>query len=377
MKKFIYLILSFTLILSPLLAAGPQKVKVIDGIEVIANGKNPKPPEGIPTKIKLEAELSFGEGDDPEHSFAEVGIYTVDETGSVYALDMKDQKVMAFDDQGGLLWVINKKGQGPGELNMPSGILLTPQGELQIEDALNRRLSFFTKEGKFVKNISLADKLGLVGIVMDHKGNSIAREIGLNDDKMYFDFKVFDPELKPQSTLDRIEFKAPIPGSGNKMNLMDVMALVQFDSKGNIFYSRNLDYSIKVYDGSGKHIRTITKDFSKVKVTQEDIDDMLARIPNMAPGGVNIKDLFEFPKHFPPIQNLLLDENDMLYVRTWEKGKVKGEYKTEVFDPAGRYIAYFVSKADIRVAKNKKFYSTEENEDGFRIIKRYGVSWEK
>ena len=192
---------------------------------------------------------------------------------------------------------------------------------------------------------------------------------------MFFEIKKLDPELKPLFSLDQIEFAVPIPGSGNKINLMDMLSIYQFDSSGNIYYGRNLDYEIKVYSPDGKHVKSIQKKYEPQKVTEEDIEEILDRIPNI--GEVNVREMFELPKIFPPFQSFTLDEDGRIFVWTWEKGRKKGEFIFDVFDSEGQYITQFPSKMDIRVWKKGKAYSYEENEEGFYVIKRYKVSWER
>lgn len=122
-------------------------------------------------------------------------------------------------------------------------------------------------------------------------------------------------------------------------------------------------------------MKSIQKDYEPQKVADEDIEEMLDRIPNT--GGFNPREMFEFPKLFPPYQFFTLDENGRIFVRTWKKGKNKGEFIFDVFDAEGRYISQFPSKMDIRLWKNGKVYSYEENEEGLKIIKRYKVKWER
>jgi hypothetical protein len=192
---------------------------------------------------------------------------------------------------------------------------------------------------------------------------------------MFFEIKKFDANLKPLFSLDKIEFPIPIPGSGTKMNILEMMSIYQFDPMDNIYYGRNANYEIKVYSSEGKHIRTIQKEYDRVKVTQADIDEMLARIPNVTPG-VNFKDMISFPEYFPPFQFFLLDDQGRLYVRTFIKGKAKGEYEFDVFDPDGRFVAQFITKADLRLWKAGKAYGIEETDEGYQVIKRYAVSTE-
>ena len=205
----------------------------------------------------------------------------------------------------------------------------------------------------------------------------LGMEVGLfGENKMFMEYKKYDKDLNPMFSLAKVEFPLPIPGSGNKMNLIDMLIGFQFDKDGNVFFGRNKDYEIEIFSPSGKHIRTIKKDFKPEKVTQEDINEILEQIPNNTPG-VNIRDLFEFPKLFPPFQSFVLDEENRLFVRTYTKGKVKREYVIDIFDKEGVFISQLTTKVDFRIWKNNKVYSVEENEDGYKILKRYGYSWVK
>jgi hypothetical protein len=354
-----------------------QKIKTVDGVTVVSNGKKPAAVKGQPSKIALIEDLSIGSGGNPDESLSQVSTFVVDGDGGVFALDFKEQKIKVFDNAGKYLRQIGKPGQGPGELGMASGIQLMADDTLVIEDATNRRLALFKPSGEFIKNISTSGMLGLVNILMDGQGNIIGREMGITEGnaKMFFEIKKFDSNLKPLFTLDKIEFPIPIPGSGTKMNILEMISAYQFSPAGNIYYGRNADYEIKVYSPGGKLIRTIQKEYDRVKVTPADIDEMLERVPNVTPG-VNIKEMVSFPEYFPPFQFFLLDDQGRLYVRTFTKGKAKGEYVFDVFDADGAFFAQFVTKSDLRLFKAGKAYGIEETDEGYQVIKRYAVSTE-
>lgn len=381
MKKAANIILCMVLVLCLASLIDAQKIKIEDGVEVISNGSKPNPPTGIPTKLVLEELMTIGDTDDPELSFSGMDLpFVVDDSGLIYALDMGAGCVKVFDDSGQLINKFGKKGQGPGEFSMPSGIQITPEGNLMIEDVTNRRLSYYSFQGEHIKDVSTATKLAMVRVLISKQGNMFGMQMGMPDDlnegKLYYEFNMLDKELNSLFTLAKIEFSIPIPGSGNKMNIMEMTAPYQFDSKGNILFSRNQDYEIKVFNTVGKNIRTIKKDFNPIKITQEDIDEMLERIPSNA-GGVNTREMIEFPKNFPPLQNFVLDELDRIYARTYVKGKNEEEYVVDIFDAQGLFISQLVTKADFRVWEKNKVYSVEENADGYRILKVYQAAWEK
>ncbi|MBN1224456.1 MAG: 6-bladed beta-propeller [Candidatus Aminicenantes bacterium] len=375
MRRIITVGLSLLLVF---VLSGPitaQKTKTEEGIKIISNGSKPKPQKGVPSKVTLTEELRFGEGDDPEKSFSQVAFFVVTDEGHVVATDIKDRKVKVFDAEGNFLRNIGKSGQGPGEFQIPGGLVLTPNNDLLIEDSMGRRLVFFTLEGEFIKNVSVADKMGLLNLVLDADGNYLGRQLGLEGQKMYFEMKKYDKDLNPVFTMDKVEFDIPVPGSGVKIDMMDMVTVYLFDSAGNVFYGRNRDYEIKVFKPDGTHIRSIRKDFKPVKVTHEDIDMLSERVPTGIMRGIDPNDFFEFPKEFPPFQAFILDEQDRLFVRTWIKGKEKGAYIVDVFDAEGRFISQFETKLDIRVCKGDKIYGVEDNEDGFLLVKRYRISW--
>ena len=352
-----------------------QKTRIVDGATIITNGKNPNPQKGVPSNVRWEEDFTIGTGENPEQSFALVSAFVVDEEGIIYALDTQDTKVKIYDGSGNFLKLFGQKGQGPGEFDTPVSLHLSPEDELVVEDAIGRRLVFFTKEGKFIKNLSMAAQLGAVNTLMDGMGGFLAREMGFEGNLMFFEMKKYDREFSPLFSIDKINFPLPLPGSGNKINVMDIMAVYQFDNDGNILYGRNLDYEIKVLSPEGKHIRSIRKEYEPVKVTEEDITTMLKMIPNVGAG--NIKDMLEFPKNFPPYQYFTLDELGRLFVKTWKKGKNENEFVFDVFDAEGRYIDRFETKLDIMLWKSEKMYAMEEDDEGYRVIKRFSVFWDK
>ncbi|MBN2245303.1 MAG: 6-bladed beta-propeller [Candidatus Aminicenantes bacterium] len=381
MKKTANIILCMVLVLCLASLIDAQKIETIDGVEVIYNDSKPKPPKGTPSKLVLEELMTIGDTEDPELSFSGMDLpFVVDDSGMIYALDMQSGCIKIFDGSGQLVSTFGKKGQGPGEFNMPSGIQITPENTLMIEDVTNRRLSYYSFQGEHIKDVSTATKLAMVRVLISKQGNMFGMQMGMpanmNEGKMYYEFNMLDKELNSLFTLAKIEFSIPIPGSGNKMNIMDMTAPYQFDSKGNILFARNQDYEIKVFNPEGKNIRTIKKDYKPLKITQEDIDEMLERIPSNA-GGINTREMFEFPDYFPPFQNFVLDEQDRIYARTYVKGKNKEEYVVDIFDSKGIFISQLVTKADFRIWKKNKVYSVEENEDGYRILKIYQATWEK
>ena len=354
--------------------AGQHKVKTENGVTIVTNGKKPNPPKGAPIKLILEEIYTVGGGDAPDRSFVEISALAVLKDGTVYVLDTKDSRVKVFDAKGKFVRAFGKAGQGPGEMNQPVGILITPENEVFVEDALNQRLAVFGLDGTFSRHISTAKALGLSGIQMDGRGLIVARSMGLGEaGKMSMDVKTYDKDFNPKIKLASFEFPVSLQAKINPFSAMNL--LYALDGQGGLFFGSQPGYEIKVLSLEGKPRRTIGREYDPVPITKEDKDEILALIPNVS--GVNVRDMIQFPEYFPPFGYFVLADEGRLLVRTYEKGRAKKEYYWDVFDAEGRFVAKVSIAHEIRLWRDGKVYFIVENEDGYYVLKCFRARWEK
>jgi sugar lactone lactonase YvrE len=74
------------------------------------------------------------------------------ETGRVYVCDAGGHSVVVLDVEGRLLFRFGVRGAGPGQLNFPTNLSATPEGDLLVSDTLNFRIQRFTSEGEFMSS---------------------------------------------------------------------------------------------------------------------------------------------------------------------------------------------------------------------------------
>ena len=377
MKKYFSFVIFLTILfiffvsINGSLKAQKIKIKTENGIPVVYNPKKPAPPKGVLTKLVLKEDFSIGEGEQEEEMFSEMTAVEVDKEGNIYIVDRKESMIKVFDNKGKYVRTIGRKGQGPGEVNQPVGIRITPNNELLVEDVFNQRLAVFTLDGKFLKNLSTAKALGLAGIAVDSKGNIIGQQVVPSENKLTREVKKYGSDLNPLFTIVSSDFPNILEG---KINIFRFLIFYVVGKEDHIFYGNPEEYEIKIFNSEGKLVKKILKEWDAVKVTKEDEEDILARIPDVGGG---FKDRLEFPKLFPAYQSFSLDEQERLLVRTFEKGKKKEEYFFDVFDAEGKYIAKILFKGEPRIWKGKKLYAIDETENGFMILKCYSVDWEK
>jgi len=372
MKKALSIGLGLLLIFCLFGQIQAQKVKTVDGVQVVENPEKPKLSTGIPTKLILNEDFKIGDSEVEEEMIAQVTFFVVDENGTIYALDWKANNIKVFDKNGKFVRTIGKQGQGPGEINFPSGLLITPENELLVEDAGNRRLAYFTLEGEFLRNVSVADKTSLTNLVMDNEGNVLGRQFIIEEGDMSFEIRKFDKDLNNLFTIESIPFTFRDPQK-DKMDPFDFVQVYFFDSEGQIYYGNPKEYEIQIFSSEGKLKKKIMKKYKPEKMTEEDIEKIMDRIPDM---GFGVKNMMEFPKQFPAYEAYTLDEEGRLIVRSYNKAEGENNVYLDIFDADGNYIDRFPSKVNPRIWKNNKMYALEETDEGFIVIKRYTVSWQ-
>ena len=84
--------------------------------------------------------------------------------GDIYVSDgYVNSRVVQFTSGGKFVRIIGgKKGSGPGELQLPHGVVIDAQGRIIVADSDNKRLAVFAKDGTFIKNLAAPSRGGLV-----------------------------------------------------------------------------------------------------------------------------------------------------------------------------------------------------------------------
>lgn len=362
------------LALTVTLLPGQVKVRTENGVTIVTNGRKPDAPKGAPTKLAFDEVFTVGGGDSPDASFVLAAALDVLPDGTVYVVDSKDSRVKVFDAAGKFLRAFGRPGQGPGEMNQPTGILVTPDREILVEDVLNRRLTVFALDGTFRRHISTAKALGISGIQMDGKGLIVARSMGMAEGgKMALEVKTYDAEFNPKVKLASFEIQVSAQTKVNPFSAMNLLYALGRD--GFLYLGSARAYEIRVVSAEGRLLKTIGRDYDPVPLTQADKDEMLKSLTGVP--GVNLKDMIQFPDVYPPFSSFVLADEGRLLVRTFEKGRAKKEFYWDVFDADGRYIARVPVVHDIQLWRDGKAYFFVEDDEGYRVLKCCRARWER
>jgi hypothetical protein len=347
--------------------------KTENGIQVIYNPKNPTPPEGSPSSIVLKLDLVIGsQAENEEYMFYDLRSIQVDDQENIYVLDWKEIKIKVFDKNGKLLRSFGQRGQGPGEMSMPTRMEIAPGNNLIIDDLGNQKLIFYSLDGRFIKEIPTGKYWSSIAFKFDSKGFIYAdtRSYG---ETMTSELKKFDSNLKPVATLASFEEKRS--PSEQAFSTRISHNVTQDDE---VIWLITSKYELTVVNSEGNTIKRILKDHDPVTITKKIKEDLINE--NFGDRGIPPGMTFEVPSHFPPARYFIVDDEGRMYVSTYEHEEKDGmDYLSyDVFDPEGRYIAKFSHPRDeivFVVKKNKVYCLVRESGEGIPLVKRYSLVW--
>ncbi|HUU37511.1 MAG TPA: 6-bladed beta-propeller [Candidatus Desulfaltia sp.] len=336
------------------------KIRVENGVTVIYNPKTPVPVPGTKTRLVLEEDLTIGQ---MEPLFSDLVEIAVDDQGEIYALDRKDAKISVFDSRGVLLRTIGKKGQGPGELQGPREIRITPQKEIMITDGSTRQLVFFTLQGQFLRNVSTARLQFFNRPRADSRGDIVA-DVSIVDQEYTAQLKKLGPSLEPKITISSVALlKYP------NFNPFFPRFTYEIGKDDIIIWGLPTKYEIHIWSREGKPLRKIVKDYDPVMITENEKKE---RTEGLITSGINII----WPKSHNAYDFLFLDDEGRIFARTYEKPQGENTFYHDVFNDEGRYIARVPLPTRPYVWKRARLCTIEEDEEGYRSIKAYKSAWE-
>ena len=339
-------------------------IEEVDGVTVVKNPKEPIYGEDV---LTLEEDLVLGaEEDEVEPMFFSIRTFKVDEEENIYVLDNKAHKIKVFNKTGQLIRIFGEKGQGPGELDMPTNIELYPENHLIVFNMGGRKLSVFSRNGDFIKDLPV-EKLGRIfRIRVDSQGRVYGYLMIREEGTQKIKIDKFDSNLNLVSNMVTIEEK--IDYSSIEVVPTQLYFHVIND---NFVWGHASEYVLHIVNPDGNEIRKIRRDYDPVEFTKADEEKTKEEFGDMLPANIKLK----FPNDYPAFDWFYPGINGGIVARTYER-TADESYYFDFFDSEGRYIAKIPFKFYPRAWKNDKVYFAEEDEEGYPLIKRYKAIWQ-
>ena len=155
----------------------------------------------------------------------------------ILVADSNNQCVTVFNIFGDYKLRFGNRGRAPGQMQRPTGVAVTLNGNYLVADYDNRWISIYSPEGKYLNKIGAGKLLGPKGICVDHSGHII-----VVDNKASCIF-VFLPNGKLLHTFG---------GRGNAPYQFAGPHFCAINSQNDIIVTDFHNHSVKVFDCEGQ-----------------------------------------------------------------------------------------------------------------------------
>jgi hypothetical protein len=322
------------------------------GITIISN---PKEPIYQGEVLKLEKELVIGgaeaAGEGAFSSIGPSGSVDIDDEGNIYILSPRDAAVFVYDPHGRFLRKFGRPGQGPGELGPVQSIFISD--DTVVINDLSRKISIFSRNGNFLRSFSTKGFL-LYFPRFDREGNIYAFEPGWLESHPAVKLLKFDSQMNLIMEIARY----PIPEPDKPLDPFAPFPYWQMTPDDRLVFGRPEDYVIEFYDSDGKLLRKVSKDFSPVRITEEEKE----RQKRNFSGEIQFR-----LEYHPGFGRFICDDRGRLFVQTFEQSSTGG-YLHDIFDDKGRFVTRISLKGTLLLGKKDKLYCCEEDESGFDLL---------
>lgn len=305
--------------------------------------------------------------------FRRISDIAVDSKGNIYVLDEGLAQVAVFDPGGGLVRMIGKKGQGPGEFSNPRKLFIDARDRLYVCDQGTSILAF-DPDGGFERSIKL--DFMMPAFPLEARFFYITEGWNIYALSWSFTESGFDQNLvkaggngKIGATLARYpEENVKVSGGagGGVMGgiLHPYSAAAVFCARADrLYHGSNLEYKIFVSDLEGRLIRTIELSEPAADITAQER-------AYLGEGKGNVK----IPSHRPFFKSLAVDDRGRLLVTRVKPllEKQPGE-AIDIFGPDGSYLCRTRLPLSPNAIHGDVVFAMDADEDKLFVLKKFTI----
>lgn len=333
------------------------------------------------TRWSITEDLSIGsdEGNSPDVFGAIVDI-SLDQANRLYILDNLERKVSVFDEDGRFVRSLGRAGRGPGEFVGPTGVFALPSGQIGVLDAGAGLILIFDSTGRYSSSVLRAT----FGTQLPWKGGSSASGA------------IFDGAMGADGKTERLTRITRTPRQVDTFSLPPFERLRFTVHRGGRSSSVGVPFApsqhwsldlsreriwVGVTDSfrfaettlSGDTIRVITLDRAPVKISRRDMDAELEYLADFVRQGGTV-DRALIPRDKPMFRSIDIDPTGNVWVSSLDRDVPE----FSVFDRSGIYLGNLQTPAaasEIPVVLSDSFvYSVLSDTLGRPFVKRFRIA---
>ena len=265
--------------------------------------------------------------------------------GSFFRTAATDGLVHKFDAQGDLLKSFGRKGQGPGDLQMPGALDVLEAKTLVVNDAGNRRLSLFDLDGNFLRTVKLGGggvSTSSVLTMAARGGTKIACAVYEGrtgpPDVIAARYRVLIKDLEDGRETELAAFDWEKPLSKFMVRVMEWEPAVFLAKAGSdrVLVAFSGSPEIAFFSFSGEKLASFTLEAERTKITWKHLEFAVGEnIEFLEKNKADIK-LIEY---LPYYLRLALDPEGRILIYDNNPARFSREVSFKVFAAAGRLLA--------------------------------------
>ena len=338
-----------------------------DGIKVIKNLREPFYGE---ITFDLEEDLRIGNEEDENYMFYRVRGVAVDGQGNIYASDMSNCRIQKFDKNGRYLMTIGRQGQGPGEFEQPTNMLVNDKtGNVFVKD--RRRIEIFDRDGNYANSILPMNYP--FDIYIDAEDNIYGKLSSMTEDGDFREFSKVGLNGEIDETYAKFPFYFILQSrSGEMMTAANTgyepdLFISNIDNDSFI-YGFSMKYEFTVIDTQGKVLFKMAKDAQEREFPAKEKRHL-----------TKSKIFYKLPPYMPFFYSVFSDCKGRIYVQTNKQERAPVEKEIDIFSKDGYFLYETKLPTYTHVIKNGSLYAYVVDEDaGIEYVKRYRIkNWEQ
>lgn len=306
---------------------------------------NPEFPIGE-WSVSEEFRIGRSDGIGPD-IFGRIDALEVDLNGNLWVIDGHAQELRVFTSEGQYVRTIGRRGAGPGEFTRAVRIDAAPDGNLWVMDPQNQRLTVVDTAGAHLEERPLSYSLLLFPWPggFDTLGDYY-RPIFRIDPEVSIALVRHDSSFTVRDTLDVPQ--DPVRRAGFEMRGADgggIAAGIPFQGGlrwrlspwGTIWVLFTDEYRLIEFGVSGDTLRTITREFTPLPVTESDLEQAHKELEWFTRQG-GVVDMSRIPRTKPIARDFFFDQDGSIWVEVEVLHGDPGR-KFDIFASDGRFIA--------------------------------------
>jgi hypothetical protein len=347
----------------PVAAVYPVKIETIEGVRTVLNPAFPR--DGV-LRFTIQDDLTIGgESGGTESVLNRPQSLDVDAEGNIYVLDWGDVEFKVFAPDGRLLRKFGKKGQGPGEFDIPAFFVLGADGRIFLLSGRQYQLIILDGSGKYLSSFRLegfCDSLGVdkhdriyySQMIFPQEGGGEEYTLVQNRMALFKADELGKEKVRLGEYLDVTmlrKMQAQMVTSLTSRESYTTAWLVGPDDR--VYIGYNKDYRLDVYDADWKLLFRFGREFTPI------------RHPRYKPDGAD-------PEFYPAFSDWrkFFDGEGNLWLEQYVEEGIK-DHVFDVFSPEGTYLKQVRVPETLFLVRGDKAYSIIRQEDEFLVVKRF------